>query len=126
MAGAGIAGAPPTKTGVQAFRLAAPAYLVPYVFCYAPQMTLLGFDFLSGLEVSVTAILGVIALGTGLFGWMLTAIPWWQRGLLVAAAFGLITPGWESDLAGFILLAAVYIHQRQLVKTNTIDHCMGM
>lgn len=115
MAGAGIAGAPPTKTGVQAFRLAAPAYLIPYVFCYAPQLTLLGFDFVSGLEASFTAILGVIALGVGLFGWMLTNVPWWQRVPLLGAALLLITPGWETDLVGFLMLAAVYLHQRQLV-----------
>ncbi|HEX2922895.1 MAG TPA: TRAP transporter permease [Chloroflexota bacterium] len=118
MAGAGLAGAPPTKTGVQAFRLAAPAYLVPYVFCYAPQMTLLGYDFISGVEASVTSVLGVIALGVGLFGWMMTWVPWWQRVSMLAAALLLITPGWETDLAGFIILAAVFMHQRYLVKSG--------
>jgi len=63
MAGAGIAGSPPVKTGVQSFKLAAPAYLIPYVFCYAPQITLVGFDFLSGMQASFTAILGVLCRG---------------------------------------------------------------
>ncbi|MHB0868850.1 MAG: TRAP transporter permease [Chloroflexota bacterium] len=118
MAGAGIAGGPPTKTGVQAFRLAAPAYLIPYVFCYAPQITLVGFDFISGLEASLTALLGVIALGIGLFGWMMTWVPWWQRIPLLAAALLLIVPGWETDLMGFVGLLAVYLHQRYLVKSG--------
>ena len=117
MAGAGLAGAPPTKTGVQAFRLAAPAYLVPYVFCIAPQLTLLGYDLISGIEASFTAILGVVALGVALFGWMITWVPWWQRIPLFAAALLLITPGWETDLIGFVVLIAVYLHQRNLIRT---------
>ncbi len=118
MAGAGLAGAPPTKTGVQAFRLAAPAYLIPYVFCYAPQITLLGFDFMSGLEASVTALLGVIALGVGLFGFMRTFVPWWQRVPLLAAALLLIVPGWETDLMGFVVLAGVWFYQGYLIKSG--------
>ena len=118
MAGAGLAGAPPTKTGVQAFRLAAPAYLIPYVFCYAPQITLLGFDFMSGLEASVTALLGVIALGVGLFGFMRTFVPWWQRVPLLAAALLLIVPGWETDLMGFVVLAGVWFYQGYLLKSG--------
>ncbi len=118
MAGAGLAGAPPTKTGVQSFRLAAPAYLIPYVFCYAPQITLLGFDFLSGLEASITALLGVIALGVGLFGFFRTFVPWWQRIPLLAAALLLIVPGWETDLMGFVVLAAVWFYQGHLIKSG--------
>lgn len=118
MAGAGIAGAPPTKTGVQAFRLAAPAYLVPYVLCYAPEMTLLGYDFFTGLEVGVFSILGVIALGVGLFGWMMTSVPWWQRIILLVAALGLIVPGIETSLGGLALLAAIFLHQRHLVRSG--------
>ncbi len=118
MAGAGIAGAPPTKTGVQAFRLAAPAYLIPYVFAYAPQMTLLGYSFAEGLESAVTGILGILALGVSLFGWMRTWVPWWQRPLLFLGALGLITPGWESDLTGFVILVAVFAHQTYLVRSG--------
>ncbi len=118
MAGAGLAGAPPTKTGVQAFRLAAPAYLIPYVFCYAPQITLLGFDFMSGLEASVTALLGVIALGVGLFGFMRTFVPWWQRVPLLAAALLLIVPGWETDLVGFVVLVGVWFYQGYLIRSG--------
>jgi len=118
MAGAGLAGAPPTKTGVQAFRLAAPAYLIPYVFCYAPQITLLGYSFLSGLEASITALLGVIALGVALFGFMRTFVPWWQRIPLFVAALLLIVPGWETDLMGLVVLAAVWFHQGYLIKSG--------
>ena len=121
MAGAGIAGAPPTKTGVQAFRLAAPAYMIPYIFCFAPQLTLLGYDALSGLHAAVTAILGVLALGIGLFGWMRTWVAWWQRVPLFVAALFLIVPGWETDLAGFGLLAAIYVHQTFLLRRASVQ-----
>lgn len=40
-AGAGIAKANPMKTGLNAFRLAIAAFLVPYVFVYNPAMLLI-------------------------------------------------------------------------------------
>ena len=39
-AGAGLAGANPMRTGVTAFKLAVPAFLVPYVFVLEPQLLL--------------------------------------------------------------------------------------
>ena len=38
----------PMETAVQAFKLGAPAYLIPYVFALAPQITLVGYSFSSG------------------------------------------------------------------------------
>ncbi len=116
MAGAGIAGSPPVKTGVQSFKLAAPAYLIPYVFCYAPQITLVGFDFLSGMQASFTAILGVLCLGISIMGWMFTTVPWVQRVPIFAAAFLLIVPGWETDLMGLVLLSVVAVLQWKKVR----------
>lgn len=107
MAGAGIAGSRPMQTGVQAFKLGAPAYLIPYVFCYAPQINLLGYPFLEGLEASFTALLGVMCLGVSIMGWMFTDVPWWQRAPLFVAAFFMIVPGIQTDLVGLVVLAAV-------------------
>jgi TRAP transporter 4TM/12TM fusion protein len=121
MAGAGIAGGPPVKTGVQSFKLAAPAYLIPYVFCYAPQITLLGFDFWSGLLASVTAMLGVICLGVSIMGWMMTNVPWIQRAPLFAAAFLLIVPGLETDLVGLAVLAVVAFFQWRKVRSEKLQ-----
>jgi len=118
MAGAGIANAPPVKTGIQAFKLGAPAYLVPYVFCYAPQITLLGYSFWSGVEASFTAVLGVFCLGVSIMGWMLTKVPWWQRPPLFAAAFLLIVPGLETDAVGLVLLLVVAFLQWRAVHSE--------
>lgn len=114
MAGAGLAGSPPFKTGVQAFKLAAPAYLIPYVFVYAPQITLIGYDFWSGVQASFTAILGVMCLGISIMGWMFTAVPWWQRVPLFGAALMLMVPGPLTDLTGIALLAVVAFLQRRV------------
>lgn len=125
MAGAGLAGAPPVKTGVQAFKLGAPAYLIPYVFCYAPQITLLGYSFLSGVEATFTAVLGVVCLGTAIMGWMFTKVPWWQRGLLFAAAFALIDPGWQTDIAGLVIIAVVAYFQWRAARANKLAASMS-
>ena len=120
MAGAGIAGGRPMATAFNAFKLGAPAYLIPYVFCYAPQITLVGYPFLEGLEASFTALLGVIALGISIMGWMFTKVPWWQRVPLLAAAFFMIVPGIQSDLLGLGTLAVVGFLQWRAMKSAKV------
>ncbi|HZK67611.1 MAG TPA: TRAP transporter permease [Chloroflexota bacterium] len=118
MAGAGIAGSKPLQTGVQAFKLGAPAYLIPYVFCYAPQITLIGYPFLESLQAAFTALLGVTALGISIMGWMFTNVPWWQRVPLFAAAFLMIVPGLQTDLMGLGLLGLVAFLQWRAIKSG--------
>ena len=62
MAGAGVARARPLQTAVTAFKLGAPAYLIPYVFCYAPQITLV-VSLHAGAAGHITALMGVVCLG---------------------------------------------------------------
>ena len=60
-AGASIAGANPWRTGIEAFRIGLPAFLLPYAFVYVPQLLLRG----SALSV-IAAIVGSLAVAVGL------------------------------------------------------------
>ena len=120
MAGAGVARAKPMPTALNAFKLGAPAYLIPYVFCYAPQITLVGYPFLEGLQASFTALLGVMALGVSIMGWMFTRVPWWQRVALLGAALFMIVPGIQSDLLGLGTLGAIGLIQWRAVKSKQV------
>jgi TRAP-type uncharacterized transport system fused permease subunit len=54
-----------------------------------------------------TACVGTVCLAGGIQGWFLKPITAWQSILLVAAALGLIKPGWITDLLGAILMITV-------------------
>jgi TRAP-type uncharacterized transport system fused permease subunit len=100
---AGIAGADPFRVGLIAWRLSLTAFIVPYMFVYAPSLLLIG-DTSTLLGTCVTAIAGVWALAAGLAGWTFTRVTWLERVLYLAAAGNLIFPGWRTDLAGAVLL----------------------
>ena len=91
-------------------RIAAPAYLVPFMFVYEPSLLMTG-DVTTIVTSSVTAIIGVMCLAAGLMGYLKRDCSWWERMLLVAAALLLIKPGYITDAIGLVLLAVVVIAQ---------------
>jgi TRAP transporter 4TM/12TM fusion protein len=104
-AGAGLAGASATTTGVIAFRLALAGFLLPFMWVYNPALILQG-DALHVAFAVTTALAGVLALASSVQGYLLGWItPWYMRLLLGAGALTLIKPGLLTDGVGFGLLA---------------------
>jgi TRAP transporter 4TM/12TM fusion protein len=122
-AAAGLAKANMWHAGFAAMRVAAPAYIVPFMFVYEPRLLLItkdwSADWLFVAWSAITASIGVIALAGGLFGWLVTFATLWQRALLVVAALCLITPGLITDSIGFGLLAVVVASQLLAVRRHT-------
>ena len=115
-AASGLAKANMWESGFAAMRAAAPAYIVPFMFVYEPQLLLIvkdwSTDWPSVLGSAVTACAGVILLAGSLFGWLAGRASMLHRVLLFVAALCLIKPGVWSDLAGFGLAALVVVMQR--------------
>jgi len=109
-AAAGLARADMWSTGWAAMRAGAPAYIVPFMFIYEPALLLVG-DWTTSLHATVSAVVGVVLLAGGLFGYLLREASMWQRVLLVGAALMLIKPGWLTDLVGLGLAAVVVVSQ---------------
>jgi TRAP transporter 4TM/12TM fusion protein len=110
-AAAGIGGSNVWKTGIQAVRIGATGFVVPFMFVYGPSLLLIG----SWWEVATTilsASLGVILLSAGLMGWFMGETRRWQQVVLVAAAILLIKPGVATDLVGAGLAVALGLWQR--------------
>lgn len=110
-AGAGIAGAPPFRTGFESMRLAIIAYVVPFIFVYHPVLIWSGSSWEIALA-SVTATLGCMAIGSSLMGYMVTRLNWPMRLVLLLGAFGLLKPGAGTDIWGGAILLAVWLIQR--------------
>jgi TRAP-type uncharacterized transport system fused permease subunit len=112
-AAAGIAGADPMKTALQAVRLSVAGFLVPYVFVYSPIVLGVGFAWGPILVVTATAAVGIVALGAAMEGYLLREATWYERVLLVATAVDLIIPGLVTDAIGAVLFAAVIFSQKR-------------
>ena len=110
-AAAGLAKSDLWATGWQAMRIAAPTYIVPFMFIYEPSLMLIG-DWFESLTSTVSAVIGVMCLAAGLQGYLLREAQWWERAVLVVAALLLIKPGYISDAIGLVLLAALVFSQK--------------
>ncbi|MDP3486450.1 MAG: DUF3394 domain-containing protein, partial [Bacillota bacterium] len=118
-AGAGIAGGNAMKTGLQALKLALAAFLIPYIFVLSPGLILVNVTWYQALHTFITALVGIIALASGVQAWFLTKTQLHERALLFVSAFALIVPGLLTDSVGIGALALVYVLQRARLKKAT-------
>jgi TRAP transporter 4TM/12TM fusion protein len=110
-AAAGLARCNMWQAGWESVRIAAPTYIVPFMFVYEPSLLMMG-DPITILTSSLSACIGVMCFAAGLQGYLVREARTWERVLLVVAAILLIKPGYASDFAGLALLAAVALVQK--------------
>jgi TRAP transporter 4TM/12TM fusion protein len=90
-AAASIGKTDPVRTGWEAMRLCAIAYVVPFLFVFSPSLLLIGHWYEVTLSV-VTAVIGAILLGVGLVGYLFRPVAIIKRILFILAAAGLLIP----------------------------------
>jgi len=105
-AASGIAKSDPFKTGVIASKLAVGAFIVPYIFVYAPAMLLIGTTPLGLLQNLITACGGMFGVGAAMIGFCLAPMNWAERVLFAVAGLMLIDPGTLTDVIGLLMLGA--------------------
>ncbi len=115
-AGAGISGGNPTKTGFEAVKLALAGFVVPYIFVFSPQLLLIDTTFLGVIPVLITAVLGVIALGTAVEGFLFTKVNPLFRVLMFVSAILLMISGMSSDIAGLVIFLAIFLYLKHKSK----------
>lgn len=103
---AGIAEADLWETGLQAFKIAIPGFLIPFVLVYNPGIVLQGplWDTLWG---TLTTLIGVIALAGSVIGFFLRRTMPWERVVIFSGALLLIAPEFFTDLVGIAMVGAV-------------------
>jgi TRAP transporter 4TM/12TM fusion protein len=119
-AAAGIAGADPFKTGVNAFKLDMRTFLLPYMFITAPQMLLIDTNVFEATWIFITASIGMYALAGGMQGFFIADDKWYERIILLASAVALVKPGLYTDILGLMGVTLVYYLQKQRVKRGAI------
>jgi TRAP-type uncharacterized transport system fused permease subunit len=119
-AGAGIAGGDPMKTGFQSLKLSLAGFIVPFLFVYNPAMLMIDTtnvattarDFalppiMTIIMVSITSIVGIIALSASIEGYYKTKIPMLLRLVLAVGALMMIVPEVYTDMGGATLVIAM-------------------
>jgi TRAP transporter 4TM/12TM fusion protein len=120
-AAAGISGSNVWQTGLQAVRMGATGFIVPFMFVYGPSLLLMG-NWLEIIMAIISGSVGVILLSAGLMGWFVGETRLWQRGLLVLSAILLIKPGLTTDLvgAGIALIVGLWqtVERKRVAKAS--------
>lgn len=115
---AGIAGANPNTTGIEAFKLCLAAFIVPFMFIYSPALLLEG----SAPEAAYgafTALIGIVFLGSAIQSWFLGPLNILQRLCLGTAAILFIHSGIHTDILGLVL--AIVSVMLSPVQRNSIS-----
>jgi TRAP transporter 4TM/12TM fusion protein len=114
-AAAAIANAKTWNVGWLGMKFALAGFVIPYMFVFGPAMVLVGSPTEITLAI-ITGLLGTLALGAGVQGWLLRRATWVERGILIIGALLLIKPGWITDLIGLGLLIIVAAFQYTKIK----------
>lgn len=117
-AAAGVANSPGVETAISGLKLSFAAFLVPYLFIYNPSLIMIDVTFTTLVITLITSFIGVICLGAGMGGYLVTNCRLYERMLLVLAAISLIFYGLITDLIGIVILALIYLLQKRRVSVK--------
>jgi len=116
-AAASLAGTDPMRTGFAAVRFGWIAYVIPFMFVYAPSLLLQGSGIAAALA-ALTAAGGVWLASVGIVGYFTRALNPLDRLLFIVAGIALVVPAGAfpgaiyTDIGGFVL--GVLLVRREL------------
>jgi TRAP transporter 4TM/12TM fusion protein len=120
---ANLAGSAPMHTGYTAMRFGWTAYIVPFLFVFAPSLLLQG-NPMQIAQAVVTALAGVWLISAGFVGYLFRPLPSDRRVLFVVAGFLLLVPagaaswGEISDIVGLALAAGLLAIEATIRRRN--------
>ena len=110
-AASSISGGDPIKTGVYSSKLAIAAFIIPYIIVFSPAILMVDVTVLQIIWITITAVLGMIAIGAGVIGYWYRPLKWFERIILVAAGLAMIYPESISDISGIAVLGIMFAIQ---------------
>lgn len=105
-AAAAIAKCNPFRLGLLGVRLALPAFIIPYMFVYGPELTFSG-PLWKILLCTCTALIGVWAISIAIIGYFRGPISWPMRIMFITGSLCMMHPGFLTDVAGIIFLGTI-------------------
>ncbi len=110
-AGSAIAKSNPMRTAFNATKMAIAAFLIPYVFCFSPEMLLIEADAFSVAILYLTSLIGVIGIASALEGYLVVNMGMIDRILFIAGGLMMISPGVLTDALGLAMIAVGVVLQ---------------
>ena len=110
-AASGISGGEPIRTGFVAAKLAAAAFIIPYMFVLSPSLLMIDTTWPELIWVLITAITGMIAIGAGLIGYWYRKLYWFERIIIFVTGLALIYPEGLSDMIGAAVFVVMFVIQ---------------
>lgn len=112
---AAFAAAPIAKEGglkisIQAIKVAAAGFVVPYMAVYSPELMLQGDSFFATVFIIFKALVAVGLWGAGITGYLLSPINYFERAYVIIAAALLVIASDFSDQIGFTATALFLIY----------------
>ena len=120
---AGLAGAKPMDVAVWGLRIAAPGFIIPFLFVYNPILLLESYTALSLLLVVIASVLGVIFMAIGGVGYLRAPLHIVTRGLFIIASVLMIIPETVTTIIGAVMVVIGLVLQKQLDKRLSTPHC---
>lgn len=117
-AAAGIAGGSPMKTGWASVKLALAGFILPYMFVYNTELLLLDTPIAKGVQVAITAAVGVFLISVAVEGFLFKKVNIALRIACFVGAYLLIDSGLITDVIGIAICVAIVIFQKTLSRKH--------
>ncbi|NLC76674.1 MAG: TRAP transporter permease [Clostridia bacterium] len=120
-AGSGIAKGNPMVTGVNAFKLAITAFIIPYIFVLSPQMLLIDTTAFEVIRIIATALIGMVGLGSAMAGFLFAGTSLFERLMLLVGGLMMIHPQIQPDLIGLAVLGLAITFQFVKKRSSAVS-----
>jgi TRAP-type uncharacterized transport system fused permease subunit len=120
---AGIAGSEPLRTAFLGLRLGIAAYVVPFIFCFAPALILMG----TGQEIIFTvvfAVIGIVMIAMALGGYCTHHLNFFERIWTAGAGICLIMPDFEWAVLGLSLTIVFFLYEYFRQRAASKQECL--
>lgn len=110
----GIAGSNQTKTSIIAVKLGLTGFILPFFFLGNPILllgTVENVSLLITIRAIITSSIGVVALSSGLQGFLLTRLNKLERAVIIVAGILFIEPNLTTDIIALVICSLIIILQ---------------
>jgi len=118
-AAAAISGGSPLRTSVFATRLAISDFVIPFAFVFAPQMLFIEPTVGGVILVSVTSLIGILGVTSGLSGYLARNLRVYERFVLIGGGLLLVGSNLMINLIGAVIVIGMFVFQRIQNKRNS-------
>lgn len=98
------------RQGYYAMRLGIAVFVVPFIFCYHPELLMIGSPGAIILRSFLTLV-AMFFVASSFTGYLLKPLSWLQRCLMSGAGFAFIVQNFQGIIIGLILALIVFLWQ---------------